>query len=294
MASEMDAATRFALLGSETGPGPGILPLINGGVYDVRRVAVGPGQAHGPGRHPGDAVVVVLEGSVAFSVDGQTRELTFGDLLWVPAGTLRGFVAGAKGALLLAIHLPRGQRAADASLLGAADQDVIARVTQHHAALADRLDQLTAAVVGCLDASSLDASLCALLEYWRQEIVPHAAAEETTFYAETRDAAAQAGLIEALEMEHQDLRARVRDLEDLLTQGRQGTGTAREDGELSSALRARAALQAVAAAALFRLHARKENEIVLLTLVVAGVPLPPLLQRMEQAFLTARAEAGPA
>ena len=81
--------------------------LVNGSGYDIRRVAAGPGQRHGPGHYGGDACVVVLEGDVRFTVDGVEHALGVHDLLWVPAGARRGFVAGAHGAVLLAIHLPR-------------------------------------------------------------------------------------------------------------------------------------------------------------------------------------------
>ena len=93
--------------------------LIDGGLYDVRRVLAGPGEVHGPARFGGDACVCVLEGSVRFEVDGSIHDLGPRDVLWVPAGSLRRFVAGDGGVALLAVHLP-ASRATGAVLAMAA------------------------------------------------------------------------------------------------------------------------------------------------------------------------------
>jgi quercetin dioxygenase-like cupin family protein len=104
------AATRFAGGGTRPAPGLDVRLLVDGGAYDVHRILASAGERHGPARHGGDACVCVLAGSVDFEVDGEGHQLSPGDVLWVPAGSLRAFAAGPAGAELLAIHLPRGCR----------------------------------------------------------------------------------------------------------------------------------------------------------------------------------------
>jgi len=291
--TQTDAAIRFELRGGATDPGPSARSLVDAGVYDIRRVAVGPGQSHGPGRHRGDACVLVLDGTVAFTVDDRSHALGAGDLLWVRAGASRGFVAGDHGALLLALHLPAASREAPpgASPGTAADEAVLAQVVAHHARMSARLDALTLGVAGAGEAAALRSALSSLVAFWRSEVLPHAAAEEATIYAEAREAAG--ALIRALVLEHADLRARA---EALALLAGQAVGTAAQDPDSTPAsppdLRSRAAMQAAAAAALFHVHARKENEIVLPALVAAGRPLPPILAAMERAFSAAKADAG--
>lgn len=265
--------------------------MVDAGVYDIRRVAVGPRQSHGPGRHDGDACVLVLEGDVEFTVDDRRHALGAGDLLWVPAEASRGFVAGDDGALLLAIHLPRGRRSAPSGAPAgtAADQAVIARVTAHHAEMSAKLDLLTAAVAGSAEAVALNSSLSSLVEYWRREVLPHAAAEEATIYAEAREAVGGATLIDALLLEHGDLQVRAQGLAAFVEQPAAATPRGGDSAPASLRdLQSRASMQAAAAAALFHVHARKENELVLPGLVAAGHALPPILERMERAFSTAK------
>lgn len=291
MEAPSDAAMRFPLGIPATDSVVDVTTLVDGGVYDIRRVAVGPHRSHGPGRHHGDACVCVVQGSVEFTVDGRAHALTAGDLLWVPADASRGFAAGGDGAALLAIHLPRGGHgdAAERPVPSEADQSVIDRVSAHHTQMSDQLDRLTDAVAASDDLATLRTALCRLVDYWRGEVVPHAAAEETTIYTEARGWAGAATLVEALVLEHQDLRARVRALQSMLLQPDGGS----DDPTAASAeeFRTRAAMQAAAAAALFQVHARKENEVVLPALVAAGRSLPPILARMEAAFASAKAAA---
>jgi len=286
-----ETAMWFSLRGLATDPGTNMRTLVDGGGYDIRRVAVGPRQSHGPERHDGDACVLVLEGAVEFTVDGRAHAVAAGDLLWVPADASRGFVAGDDGAVLLAVHLPRG-RGNDrhgTTDMGAEDQAVIARVTAHHTEMSTKLDLLTAAVAGPADAGVLRSSLSSLVEYWSREVLPHAAAEEETIYAEAREAAGEATLVEALLMEHEDLRARAQALAALVGQPLAATPGVGDPAPASQwDLRSRASMQGAAAAALFHVHARKENEVVLPALVAAGRSLPPILARMEQAFAAAK------
>ncbi len=284
MTQQVAAETRFALLDPAVEPAPGMRTLVRTGSYDIRRVSAGPGQAHGPGRHEGDACVLLLAGTVEFAVDGRAHRLAAGDLLWVPARALRGFVAGPEGAVLLAIHLPagRGGRPPAASAAEGENPGVIAHVAAHHAQMSAELDDLASAVVQSADAAGLDAAIGALVGYLRREVLPHAAAEETTFYDEARTSAGAAALIDALVLEHRDLQTRVEALAALRAAGNGGAVTVGTPDR-----RARAVLEAVTTAALFHLHARKENEVVLPVLATAGVPLAPILARMAEAFAAA-------
>lgn len=289
MDAQADVAVLFPLLGPATDPGTDMRTLVDAGVYDIRRVAVGPRHSHGPGRHDGDACVLVLEGAAEFTVDGRPHTVAAGNLLWVKAEATRGFVAGDDGAVLLAIHLPRGHgderhRGSD---VGAEDRAVIAKVTAHHAEMSARLERLSAAVAQPGDGALLTSSLSALVEYLRREVLPHAAAEEETIYADARETAGGAALVDALVLEHQDLRSRAQALAEL-----EDPGAVPGDGHPAPAsqgdLRTRAATQAATVAALFHVHARKENEVVFPALVAAGRPLRPILARMERAFSLAR------
>lgn len=281
----------FPLLGPATDPGTDMRTLVDAGVYDIRRVSVGPRQPHGPGRQDGDACVLVLAGSVVFTVNGRPHAVAAGELIWVKAEATRGFIGGDEGAVLLAIHLPRGwgHERHGSSDIGAEDQAVINKVTAHHAEMSAKLENLAAAVAQAGGVAPLASSLSSLLEYLRREVLPHAAAEEDTFYADARDTAGGAALVDALLMEHEDLRARAQVLADIHDSG---TASVPGNGEVrlrkQGDARTRAAAQAAAIAALFHIHARKENEIVLPALVAAGRPLRPLLSHMEHAFSVAR------
>lgn len=284
----------FPLLGPATDPGTDMRTLVDAGVYDIRRVSVGPRQGHGPGRQDGDACVLVLEGAVVFTVDGRPHAVTAGELLWVKAEATRGFIGGDEGAVLLAIHLPRGRGHGPQgrSDIGAEDQAVINTVTAHHAEMSAKLEMLAAAVAQPGDVAPWASSLSSLVEYLRREVLPHAAAEEETFYAEARDTAGGAALVDALVLEHEDLRSRAQVLAELAETCDSGTASIPGNGEVSiraqGDARTRAAAQSAAMAGLFDIHARKENEIVLPALVAAGRPLRPLLSHMERAFSVAR------
>ena len=291
MDAQTEVSVLFPLLAPATDPGTDMRTLVDAGVYDIRRVSVGPRQPHGPGRQDGDACVLVLDGSVVFTVDGRPHAVAAGELLWVKAEATRGFIGGDEGAVLLAIHLPRGRghERQGRSDIGAEDQAVINKVTAHHAEMSAKLESLAAAVAQPGDVAPLASSLSSLLEYLRREVLPHAAAEEETFYADARDTAGGAALVDALVMEHEELRAGAQVLADIYDSCTasvpgNGEGMLRTQGDV----RTRAAAQAAAIAALFHIHARKENEIVLPALVAAGRPLRPLLSHMERAFSVAR------
>ena len=65
----------------------------------------------GPAEHMNgerDVLYVVLAGSAALTVDGETRELTAGEATIVEKGARRGLVAGADGVRYLTAHTRRG------------------------------------------------------------------------------------------------------------------------------------------------------------------------------------------
>lgn len=163
----------------------------------------------------------------------------------------------------------KAEQAADA-------QAVIAAVRTHHAAMADTLAQYTEAVAQAHDQGARIAALECLVAYWRQEVLVHAAAEESTIYAATAPLAPQ--LVVALELEHRWLGAQV--------EGLTRAAAARP------VVAAPVVMAAAAALAVFRVHADKENDVVLPLLASAGRPLRPLLADMEQAFAAGRAATG--
>lgn len=275
-----EKALRFTLdeAGKECGSGPYM--LVNGGNYDIRRLAVGPGGAHGPGRHQGDAAVYVSKGSVIFEVNDQPYPLEVGDILWVPAGAERGFVAGHSGAVLLAIHLPRGEWAHAAEL---DNTPTIAQVARHHAQMALRLQLLTADVAEAEERRAFVAALRVLLAYWHGEVLPHATSEEGTIYAQAQQLSGASPLLTSLILDHHELGERVRDLESLLAKARED-----EAAEAWEEARLHTAMVASQAQALFGIHARKENECLLPLFAAAGRDLGPVLEEMEQAFGAAK------
>jgi len=175
----------------------------------------------------------------------------------------------------------------------AQDEVVIQKVRDHHAALVANLERLTGAVAQAANLAELGQALASLLQYWRHEIMPHAAAEESTIYAAATPLEAARVLISALEHEHNDLRRRAAVLEDLYAQARNAlrssaSATAPAGGPT---LFVQATVEAAGAEAVFAVHADKENDFVLPTLADAGRPLPEILSRMEQAFCAARRAA---
>ncbi len=154
-------------------------------------------------------------------------------------------------------------------------QAVITAVRTHHAAMADTLARRTEAVVAASDPKERAAALAALVAYWRGEVLVHAAAEESTIYAATVPLAP--ALVTALELEHRSLGTQVDALEAAAPGPPAGLPVA---------------LAAAAALGVFRVHADKENDVVLPLLAEAGRPLRPLLGDMERAFAAGLAAGG--
>jgi quercetin dioxygenase-like cupin family protein len=95
-------------VGAPPGPGGVVWALSGQRQLEVNLVVLEPGGAIA--EHPNTAVdvaILVLDGSVAITVDGVRRVLTVHDLLFVPRGARRGATAAPGGVRYLAIHIAR-------------------------------------------------------------------------------------------------------------------------------------------------------------------------------------------
>ena len=74
----------------------------------------GPHDIYGAHDHDYDKVLVVAEGSITFGLpaSGDRVELSLGDRLELPAGTVHDAVVGPDGVTCLEAHAPRGRIAA--------------------------------------------------------------------------------------------------------------------------------------------------------------------------------------
>lgn len=126
-----------------------------------------------------------------------------------------------------------------------ADAEAAGAVLRHHTAMVDEARALTDAVIDAVDTDGdVIAARTAASAYFRDEVLPHALAEEETLYrAAARQDRARL-LIEAMEGEHRV----IGDLIDRLA-------TANAPGEAAAA--------AGALSEIFEAHVVKENEIVL-------------------------------
>jgi uncharacterized protein (DUF2249 family) len=125
------------------------------------------------------------------------------------------------------------------------------RVEQHHAEMAGRLDLLTARLVAAAGATGADEARDELLRWLREELVPHATAEEETLYPAAAQLTESRLLVEAMLAEHALIHRLVAELESA-------------DGPVAAAATARA-LETV-----FDSHLSKENDQLLPTLVASS------------------------
>jgi quercetin dioxygenase-like cupin family protein len=79
---------------------------LEGAGFDVFRWRDEPGAHYRPHAHDHDESLWVVEGSIAFGIEGRTYRLAAGDRLMLPAGTVHTAEAGPAGAIYLI-----GQRA---------------------------------------------------------------------------------------------------------------------------------------------------------------------------------------
>ena len=94
-----------------------------------------------------------------------------------------------------------------------ADAEAAEKVEQHHAEMAGRLDLLTADVVRAARTDRADLARQDLLSWLRDELVPHATAEERTLYPAAGQIAESRLLVEAMLAEHVLIHRLVADLE---------------------------------------------------------------------------------
>jgi uncharacterized protein (DUF2249 family)/iron-sulfur cluster repair protein YtfE (RIC family) len=94
-----------------------------------------------------------------------------------------------------------------------ADAEAAEKVEQHHAEMAGRLDLLTADVVRTARTDRAEATRQELLSWLRDELVPHATAEEQTLYPAAAEIVEARLLVEAMLAEHVLIHRLVADLE---------------------------------------------------------------------------------
>ena len=94
-----------------------------------------------------------------------------------------------------------------------ADAEAAEKVEQHHAEMAGRLALLTADVMRAARTDRAETARQALLSWLRDELVPHAAAEERTLYPAAAQIAEARLLVEAMLEEHTLIHQLVADLE---------------------------------------------------------------------------------
>jgi uncharacterized protein (DUF2249 family) len=136
-------------------------------------------------------------------------------------------------------------------------------IRAHHSQLSEQLNERVTAVAGAVAARQPHgAAVAGLIAYITAEVLPHAAAEETTIYPAAAAHADLAATVDAMTAEHKTLSAAAARLAGL------------SDGAV-------AAEQAERIAELFTSHAAKENDILLPALVRdENVDLGALLSEM--------------
>jgi len=160
-----------------------------------------------------------------------------------------------------------------------ADAEAAAAIEQHHAALSGALAALATGLLDSAaagDAAAVRTGKDRLLRWCREELLPHAAAEEQVLYPVARGLDGARLLVDGMLAEHAVLSGLVHEI------------AASEDAVRTAA--AARALQAV-----FDGHLRKENELVLPALGSAsGVALADLLGGMHELLGGAVGEEEPA
>ncbi len=145
------------------------------------------------------------------------------------------------------------------------NQQAVEKIRSHHAALLRGLRSRSEALLeAAAEGHSAKAPAADMLLYLREEIVPHAAAEEETLYKRGLALEDLAALLRAMIAEHVRLRSLTADLE-------------------AAAAPLRQAAIAMAITEIFDLHAGKENDILLPRLArEPGVRVKGLLGEMHR------------
>lgn len=147
------------------------------------------------------------------------------------------------------------------------DADAAAAIEQHHAELSGALAALSTGLIDAATAGDADAARTArgrLLRWCREELLPHAAAEEQALYPVAHRLDSARLLIDGMLAEHATI-----------------TGLVHEIAASEDAVRAAAGARALQA--VFDSHLHKENELILPVLSGAsGVSLADLLGGMHE------------
>jgi uncharacterized protein (DUF2249 family) len=143
------------------------------------------------------------------------------------------------------------------------NQAVMSAIRGHHQQLADQLRALTAAALAATRTGPALAERDALAHWYRTELLPHAAAEESALYSRGADRDATRLLVRGMVDEHVALRALIEEL-----------GRAADPLDIATA--------AAAAYALFGVHLDKENDLLLPALDEAGIDLAAALEGMHE------------
>lgn len=140
------------------------------------------------------------------------------------------------------------------------NESVVAAVRRHHSQLARGLAGRVDAVLDAVDTLSpaVDAARTELARYSKEELLPHAAAEEDSLYRAGAGLPTSELLVAAMTAEHVSLRGLVDDVVE-----------ARSSARLAAA--------AGALRSLFEAHLAKENDSLLPALVAAGEDLGALV-----------------
>lgn len=143
------------------------------------------------------------------------------------------------------------------------NEAVIEAIRGHHAQLSEQLDVYTLDVLTAASAGGGLRERDVLHDWYRKELLPHAAAEERALYGPGLDLGATRLLAEGMIAEHRQLEKLVAEL-----------ARAQQPVALASV--------AAAAHAIFTVHLSKENDLLLPALDQAGVVLSTLLEGMHE------------
>lgn len=144
-----------------------------------------------------------------------------------------------------------------------ADERARSAIVDHHAELSRDLDQRVSALRSAVAASTpFEPAVATLAAFLADSLLPHAAAEERTLYPVAAADAGGALFVDGMVLEHRDLAQRTRSL-----------------AGASSAVDALRWAEGIAA--VFDVHVRKENDVLLPALTgTPGVSLAALLEAM--------------
>ena len=141
--------------------------------------------------------------------------------------------------------------------------EVIEQIRSHHSEMAAELNELTRAVLAAAASDALGTERDALHDWYRDQLIPHAVAEEHTLYSAAAELGATRLLICSMLTEHRTLVELIADL-----------AFAREPFET--------AMIAASTQALLTSHLAKENDLLLPALDSAGLEMGGLLDGMHE------------